>query len=36
VAADVEQRIPIRAVAREARDLDRDDQADLAKRDARD
>jgi len=36
VAADVEQRIPVRAVAREADDLDRDDQADLAKRDARD
>ena len=36
VAADVEQRIPVRAVAREAGDLDRDDQADLAERDARD
>jgi len=36
VAADVEQRIPVRAVAREAGDLDRDNQADLAERDARD
>ena len=36
VAADVEQRIPVRAVAREAGDLDGDDQADLAQGDARD
>ncbi len=34
VAADVEQGTPVRAVAREAGDLDRDDQADLAERDA--
>ena len=36
VAADVEQRIPVRAVAREPGDLDGDDQADLAQGNARD
>ncbi len=36
MAADVEQGIPVRAVAREAGDLDRDNQADLAEHDARD
>jgi hypothetical protein len=36
MTAYVEQRIPIRAVARQSRDLDRQDEADFPQRDPRD